>query len=79
MFANVCPVLTTVDQQAHSALVSVSDAAERLGVSEATIRRRISAGTLTAFRIGEGGAVRAPVSALAALCVPYDHGEREEH
>jgi excisionase family DNA binding protein len=32
------------------ALVSVTDAAHRFGVSEKTIRRRIADGTLTAYR-----------------------------
>jgi excisionase family DNA binding protein len=70
--------LTTIDRQADSVLVSVSDAARALSVSEATIRRRIAAGALAALRIGEGGAVRVPVSALEELCVPYCDDAKEE-
>jgi excisionase family DNA binding protein len=33
-------------------LISIADAATRLGVSTLTIRRRIASGELTAFRVG---------------------------
>lgn len=60
-------------------MVSAAQAAERLGLSLRTVRRRIADGTLPSVKIG--GAVRIPASALEAYGVPADvprgHAARE--
>lgn len=44
---------TSKSSMAQPSYLSLADAATRLNVSECTIRRLISAGTLTAFRVGK--------------------------
>jgi excisionase family DNA binding protein len=50
-------------------LVSLDEAAESLGLSRRTLRRRISDGTLPAFRVGPR-AVRVDVADLERLARP---------
>ena len=45
-----------------AAFLTAAEAADRLGISQRTVRRRIADGSLASVRIG--GAVRIPVSAL---------------
>ena len=47
--------------------LTVSEFARCLRVSEPTIYRRISDGTLSAIRLGETGAIRVPVAELDRL------------
>jgi len=50
-------------------LVSISQAAEYLGVNERTIRRRISDGQLTGYRVGKR-LIRVDISELESLLKP---------
>lgn len=52
-----------------SEVVTITEAARYLGVSHKTIRRRISDGTLPAFRVG-GGPIRVAAKDVEALKEP---------
>jgi excisionase family DNA binding protein len=53
----------------HAEVVSISEAAARLGVSHKTIRRMIADGRLPAFRVG-GGPIRTYADDVEALKIP---------
>lgn len=55
------------------AYVTIAQAAERLGVSRDTIRRRIADGTVPAVRVGPRS-IRIAVEDLAALARPIPAG-----
>ena len=46
------------------AFLSVAETARTLGVSEATVYRRVLDGSLPVLRLSENGAIRIPVAAL---------------
>lgn len=56
-------------------LVYVAEAAEMLGVSVQTIHRRIAAGELPAFRVGDVGPYRIPEHAVEGLLRPVETQE----
>lgn len=62
-------VFTRADIIADSEAVTITEAANYLGVSHKTIRRRIADGTLPAFRIA-GGPIRILASDVEALKIP---------
>lgn len=51
-------------------LISQADAAEYLGCSVKTIRRRISDGTLTAYRVGKTHTIRLDKDEVDAILRP---------
>lgn len=53
----------------HTTYLSLKDAANRFGVSERTIRRRIAEGKLPAFRVGPRS-IRVTAEDVAALARP---------
>jgi excisionase family DNA binding protein len=58
--------------------LSAREVADRLGVSELTVRRAISSGELRAVRLGHGRAVRVDERDLARALRPvHDHGPPE--
>lgn len=56
--------------------ITIADAADRLGVSTWTIRRRIADGTLTALRVRGCRAIRLDPVDVDALLVPMAGGAR---
>jgi excisionase family DNA binding protein len=62
------PQITTAPDR----LLTVREAAERLNVSEVTVRRRISAGELAAVRFGTADVVRIDPHALVACLQPVN-------
>jgi excisionase family DNA binding protein len=60
-------------------MMTVNEVASTLGLSTATVRRRISEGQLEAFRVGrgEGRSLRIPARAVDALLEPAI-SERDE-
>ena len=61
--ANVCGEMTTTESPAF---LSVAETARTLGLSEATVYRRVSDGSLPVLRLSEHGAIRIPASAITA-------------
>lgn len=61
-------------------LVSIAEAAERLGVATRTIRDRIADGQLPAFRVGQarGAMIRIKVADLDALLHPIVAGSNTQ-
>lgn len=51
-------------------LVALAVAAEMLGVSSKTVRRRVADGQLRAYRVGKGRALRVTVADVEALLEP---------
>lgn len=52
------------------AWVTIEDAADYLGVSSLTVRRRIQSGDLTAYRVTGGAAIRLRAADVRALMLP---------
>jgi excisionase family DNA binding protein len=63
-------VFTRADIIADCEAVTIKEAANYLGVSHKTIRRRISDGTLPAFRVAGGGPIRVLAKDVEALKTP---------
>jgi excisionase family DNA binding protein len=61
--------LTRQDIIGESEAVTITEAARYLGVSHKTIRRRISDGTLPAFRVA-GGPIRVLAKDVEAMKIP---------
>ncbi len=54
--------------------ITIAAAAERIGVSTWTIRRRIADGTLTAYRVKNSRAIRLDSADVDALLAPMGGG-----
>jgi excisionase family DNA binding protein len=63
------PAFTRDDITGDSEAVTIMEAAIYLGVSQKTIRRRISDGTLPAYRVA-GGSIRILAKDVIALKIP---------
>ncbi len=59
-YDNVCLSMTTPEP----AFLSVAEAAQTLGLSETTVRRRVVDGSLPCLRLSEHGAIRIPRTAI---------------
>ncbi len=57
---------------AEPAFLSVAETARALGLSEATVYRRVSDGSLPVLRLSAHGAIRIPVSVLDEFARPSE-------
>lgn len=65
-------------QPSHSALVSPGAGARAIGVSRATLYRRINDGSLPAVRVGPKNTLRIRMSDLQAMLRPADADPADE-
>jgi excisionase family DNA binding protein len=56
----------------EASYLSVAETARTLGLSEATVYRRVWDGSLPVLRLSENGAIRIPVSVLAEFARPSE-------
>jgi excisionase family DNA binding protein len=69
--------MTEADEAKPETYVSAATVAKLYDVSTTTVSRAIDSGDLPGVvRLGNGGAVRIPLSAVKAWAKPYKRGER---